>query len=137
MTLRQWLIIGAAFAALGPSLSFSAEVNERWLFVGRRTDTGWNPPSVSVSAPAYPLKAGNTIVVGRHALAYGAVNCRIVDAAQFKAYEEVSSSVELVRAGKDGLEIIGAPIECPSVCGAKTVWVKVRVPAARLLQIDH
>ena len=135
MTICNGLFTGVL--ALVCAIPAHAQDAERWLFLGRRTETGWNPPSLSVAAPAYPLKAGARVSVKRHALAYGAVDCKIVNAADVKAYEEVSSSVELVRAGEEALEITGTPIECPSVCGAKTVWVKVRVPAARLLQIDH
>jgi hypothetical protein len=145
MTMRECVIAALAVATLGITApanaqagkDLSADMIERWLFLGRRTESGWNPPSVSISAPAYPVKAGSSIVVRRHALAYGSVDCKVVDAADFKANEQVAPAVELVKAGEQGLEITGSAIECPSVCGAKTVWVNVRIPAARLVRIDH
>jgi hypothetical protein len=112
------------------------ETVERWLFLGRRTEGGWHPPSISISAPAYPVQPGSRVLVKRHALAYGSVDCTVIDAADFKANEQVAPVVEFVRAGEQGLEIAALPIECPSVCGAKTVWVNVRIPAARLVTID-
>jgi hypothetical protein len=112
------------------------ETVERWLFLGRRTDRGWNPPSVSISDPQYPVKPGSRVLVKRHALAYGSVDCTVIDAADFKANEQVAPAVEFIRAGEQALQITGSPIECPSVCGAKTVWVNVRIPAARLVTID-
>ena len=112
------------------------ETVERWLFLGRRTERGWNPPSVSIPDPDYPVQPGSRVVVKRHALAYGSVDCTVLDAADFKANEQVAPAVEFVRAGEQGLEITGSPIECPSVCGAKTVWVNVRIPLARLVTID-
>jgi hypothetical protein len=112
------------------------ETVERWLFLGRRTERGWNPPSVSISDPRYPVQPGSRVLVKRHALAYGSVDCTVIDAADFRANEQVAPAVEFVRAGEEGLEITGLPIECPSVCGAKTVWVNVRIPAARLVTIE-
>jgi len=151
MTIRECLITALLFSALGitatpasaqagkdlPTRLDGGGMIERWLFLGRRTEGGWHPPSVSISAPAYPVKAGNRVVVRRHALVYGSVDCKVLDAADFKADDEVAPSVELVRAGEQGLEITGSAIECPSICGAKTVWVNVRIPAARLVRIDH
>jgi hypothetical protein len=151
MTLRECLISALLFSALGivampaagqagknlPAGVEVGEATERWLFLGRRTETGWHPPSVSIRAPAYPAKAGNRVVVRRHALVYGSVDCKVVDAADFKADDAAVPSVELLRAAEEGLEITGSAIECPSICGAKTVWVKVRIPAGRLLRIDH
>lgn len=151
MTIRECLLTALLVPALGiiagqanaqGSKDLSArveggEMTERWLFLGRRTESGWHPPSVSISAPAYPVKAGNQVVVRRHALVYGSVDCKVLDAADFKADDEAVPSVELVRAGEQGLEITGSAIECPSICGAKTVWVNVRIPAARLVRIDH
>lgn len=60
----------------------------------------------------------------------------MVDAAELKA-EDAAPAVELVRAGNEALEVLAAPIECPSVCGAKTVWVNVRIPVSRLITIEH
>jgi hypothetical protein len=137
MAIRPCLITTLFVTVLGmPARVDSAESVERWLFLGRRTESGWNPPSISTSAPAYPVQPGSRVLVKRHALAYGSVDCTILDAADFKANEQVAPAVEFVRAGEEGLEISGSPIECPSVCGAKTVWVNVRVPAARLVTID-
>lgn len=145
MTLRASTICGLVVMALGitpqanaqASKDSSAETLERWLFLGRRTESGWQPPSLSIAPPAFPVKPGNRVVVKRHALVYGSVDCKVVDAADFRAEEELAPAVELVRAGEQGLEITGSPIECPSICGAKTVWVNVRIPAARLIRIDH
>lgn len=150
MTIRECLITALLVPALcitaaranaqgGKDLSArldGGEMTERWLFLGRRSDGGWHPPSVSISAPPYPVNPGNRVVVRRHALVYGSVDCKVIDAADFKA-DEVAPAVELVKAGEQGLEITGLAIECPSVCGAKTVWVNVRIPAARLVRIDH
>lgn len=132
--MRACLLAAFVFSATGAWAS--EETIERWLFLGRRTESGWQPPSVSLAAPAYPVKPGSKVMVKRHALLYGAVDCKVVDAAELKA-DDVAPAVELVRAGDEGLEITGTPIECPSVCGAKTVWVNVRIPAARLIRIDH
>jgi hypothetical protein len=151
MTIRECLITALLLPALGittgqanaqgsKDLSAtldSGEMTERWLFLGRRSEGGWHPPSVSISAPPYPVSPGNKVVVRRHALVYGSVDCKVLDAADFKADDEAAPSVELVKAGEQGLEITGPAIECPSVCGAKTVWVNVRIPAARLVRIDH
>jgi len=149
MTMREWTSGAALVMALGLPASASAqagkdpsprldsgEMIERWLFLGRRTESGWQPPSVSIAPPAYPVKPGNQVLVRRHALAYGSVDCKVVDAADFRPGEDAAAAVELVRAGDQGLEIVGSAIECPSICGAKTVWVNVRVPAARLIRIE-
>lgn len=150
MTMREWMFAALLVIALGitarsnaqpgkdlPARLDSGETIERWLFLGRRTETAWQPPSGSIAPPDYPVKPGNRVMVKRHALVYGSVDCKVVDAADFRAEEDVANAVELVRAGEQGLEITGSPIECPSICGAKTVWVNVRIPAARLIRIDH
>ncbi len=139
MAIRECLIAATLFSTLGMAAapaSGQAELIERWLFLGRRTESGWFPPSVSLATPPYPANAGNRVVVKRHALVYGSVDCKALDAAQFKGGDEAAASVELVKAGEQGLEITGTAIECPSICGAKTVWVNVRIPAARLVRID-
>jgi hypothetical protein len=150
MTFRPCLTTALLVAALGlnaakaneavrkevPARLDGGETVERWLFLGRRTERGWNPPSISISTPAYPVQRGSRVLVKRHALAYGSVDCTVIDAADFKANEQVAPVVEFVRAGEQGLEIAALPIECPSVCGAKTVWVNVRIPAARLVTIE-
>jgi len=150
MVIRDCLISAFLVSALGVSAAkandpagkhvsarvANVETVERWLFLGRRTERGWNPPSISTSAPAYPVQPGSRVLVKRHALAYGSVDCTVLDVADFKANEQVAPALELVRAGEEALEITGLPIECPSICGAKTVWVNVRIPAARLVTID-
>lgn len=134
MIVRACLLL-ATLASVAPGAD-AQEMIERWLFLGRRAESGWAPPAVSIAKPPYPAKPGMGVMVRRHALAYESVDCKISDAADFKANEQVAPAVELVRAGEQELEITGAPIECPSVCGAKTVWVRVRVPAARLITIE-
>lgn len=129
------VLLAAAFGAAAPAAD--AQTIERWLFLGRRADGAWHPPAVSIAQPPYPASPGGKVVVRRHALAYGAVDCKVLDAADFRANEQIAPALELVRAGEQGLEITGPAIECPSVCGAKTVWVNVRIPAARLIRIDH
>ncbi len=149
MTMREWMIAAVLVVAFGlparasaqaskdlPARLDSGEMIERWLFLGRRTESGWQPPSVSISPPAYPVKPGSQVLVKRPALAYGSVDCKVVDAADFRPGEDAAAAVELVRAGEQGLEITGSAIECPSICGAKTVWVNVRIPAARLIRIE-
>ena len=140
--MRKLLIASLLTPALGIPAALANqqanEMTERWLFLGRRAESGWQPPAASLATPGYPAKAGNRVVVRRHALVYEAVDCKKVDLADFKVDESApAAGVELVRAGEQGLEITGSPIECPSICGAKTVWVTVRIPAARLIRIDH
>ncbi len=137
MTLRECVLAASLLATLATPAPANAQEEERWLFLGRRAEGGWQPPSVSIPDPAYPVKPGNKVVVRRHALVYGSVDCKVVDAADFKPGDEAAPPVELVRAGEQGLEITRSAIECPSVCGAKTVWVNVRIPAARLIRVDH
>jgi hypothetical protein len=120
--------IGAAAAAEPDS--------EGWLFLGRRAADGWRPASQSISNPRYPVRAGDRVVVRNDALVYGSVDCKVVDLAEFKAGDP-PRPVQRVRADRQGLEVIGAALECPSVGRAKTVWANVRISGARLLGADR
>ena len=111
------------------------ETTGGWVYLGRRIGDGWKPPSPSISKPRYPLKPGGRIVVKRDALVYGSVDCKVIDAADFKP-DEAARSVLLVKADKKGLEIVGPPFECPSIGGAKTVWASVKIPASRLVSVE-
>jgi len=137
MAIRECMLAASLLATLAIPAPAAAQEEERWLFLGRRTESGWHPHSVSIAAPEYPAKAGGRVMVRRHALVYGSVDCKVLDVSDFKAGDEAAGAVEVVRAGEQGLVITGAAIECPSICGAKTVWVNVRIPAARLVRIDH
>ena len=110
--------------------------SEGWLFLGRRAADGWRPASLSISNPRYPVKAGDRVVVRNDALVYGSVDCKVVDVAEFKAGDP-PRPVPRVKADRQGLEVVGAALECPSVGRAKTVWANVRIPGARLLSADR
>ncbi|MGH8705783.1 MAG: hypothetical protein ACREUO_10245 [Burkholderiales bacterium] len=114
----------------------AGEMTDGWLYLGRRSEDRWRPASRSISGPRYPVKSGQKVVVRRDALVYGSVDCKVTDAAEFKA-DKVSGSVVLVKADRRGLEIFGTPIECPSVGQAKTVWASVRIPATRLVSVER
>ena len=120
--------IGAASAAEPDS--------EGWLFLGRRAADGWKPASRSISNPRYPVRAGDRVVVRNDALVYGSVDCKVVDLAEFKAGDP-PRPVERVKADRQGLEVVGAALECPSVGRAKTVWANVRIPGARLVSAER
>lgn len=119
--------IGAAAAAEPDS--------EGWLFLGRRAADGWKPASPSISNPRYPVKAGDRVVVTNDALVYGSVDCKVVDLAEFKAGDP-PRPIERVKADRQGLEVVGAALECPSVGRAKTVWANVRIPGARMASTE-
>ena len=119
--------IGAAAAAEPDS--------EGWLFLGRRAADGWKPASASIANARYPVKAGDRVVVTRDALLYGSVDCKVVDAADFKAGDP-PRPVLRISADREGLEVVGSPLECPSVGRAKTVWANVRIPAARVVSAE-
>ena len=114
----------------------AGETTEGWVYLGRRSEDRWKPASRSISSPRFPVKPGDKVVVKRDALVYGFVDCKVIDAADFKA-DGTSRSVLLVKADKKGLEIVGAPFECPSIGRAKTVWANVQIPAARLLIVER
>ena len=111
------------------------EMTEGWLYLGRRSGDRWKPSSSSIRNPSYRVKGGDRVVVKQDALVYGSVDCKVIDAADFTV-ERVSGSVLLVRADKQGLEIVGSPIECPSIGRAKTIWASVRIPTARLVSVE-
>lgn len=106
---------------------------EGWLYLGRRSGNQWRPPSFSVGAPSYPVKDGDTVVVKSDALLYSDVDCKVIDSADFKATAP-SQSPAFVKASPIALRVLGAATECSSVGDAKTVWAKVKVPAASLLR---
>ncbi len=124
-----------ALRAIGIGAAHGSEMSEGWLYLGRRSADGWRPSARSISEPRYPVKPGQRVVVRRDALVYGSVDCKVIDAAEFKV-DEAARSVLLVKADRKGLEIFGKPIECPSIGRAKTVWANVRIPAARLVSVE-
>ena len=128
--------VDGALRAFGIGAAHGAEMSEGWLYLGRRSADRWRPPSGSISQPAYPVKPGNRVVVRQDALVYGSVDCKVTDAADFKA-DGTSRPVLLVTADRQGLEIAGLPIECPSIGRAKTVWVNVKIPANRLVRVER
>jgi hypothetical protein len=143
MTLR--ISLAAALCSLlvpsFPSLASEdaakgVETTEGWLFLGRRSDERWRPASRSIADPDYPVKPGGKVVVKQDALVYGSVDCRVIPAAEFKA-DGVSREVMLVKADREGLEIIAPALECPSAGQGRTVWANVRIPAARLLTVQR
>jgi len=127
--------VDGSLRAFGIGAAHGAEMSEGWLFLGRRSGDVWKPASISISRAGYPVKPGNKVVVRQDALVYGSVDCKVTDAADFTV-GEASRSALLVKADRVGLEIIGAPIECPSAGRAKTVWANVRIPASRLITVE-
>ena len=126
----------ALIIACGTGAAAAAEPDsEGWLFLGRRAADGWKPASSSISNPRYPVKAGDRVVVTNDALVYGSVDCKVVDLAEFRAGDP-PRPVERVKADRQGLEVVGAALECPSVGRAKTVWANVRIPGARMASTE-
>jgi hypothetical protein len=121
----------AAVAASG-----GGELTEGWLYLGRRSGDRWKPASSSIFSPGYPVKPGGRVVVKQDALVYGSVDCKVIDAAEFKV-GETARAVLLVKADRLGLEILAKPVECPSIGQAKTVWASVRIPADRLVTVQR
>lgn len=111
------------------------ETTDGWVYLGRRSADGWKPPSPSISRPRFPVKPGDRLVVKRDALVYGSVDCKVIDAADFKP-DGTRRSVLLVRADREGLEIAGPAVACPSIGGAKTLWASVKIPAGRLVSVE-
>lgn len=109
---------------------------EGWLYLGRRSGDKWRPASFSVGEPAYPVKAGDTVVVKSDALLYGDVDCKVIDSSDFKATTPSQSPI-FVKASPIELKVLRAATECSSVGGAKTVWAKVQVPAASIIRITQ
>jgi hypothetical protein len=151
MTLGKKSLFGLLIAtALGVSAAYASEpgdkaaatkldvdeATEAWLYLGRRSGDKWRPAAVSLSRPRYPVKPGGKVVVKRDALVYGSVDCTVIEAADFKP-DEAARSALLVKADRKGLEIVGPPLECPSIGRAKTVWANVRIPAARLVSVER
>ena len=127
----------ALVVACGIGAAAAAEPDtEGWLFLGRRTAEGWRPASESIANPRYPVKQGDRVVIRRDALVYGSVDCKVTDAAEFKAGGP-ARPVQRVKADKEALQVAGAALECPSAGRAKTVWANVRIPAARLVESDR
>lgn len=130
--------ISAAYAAQPDDKNaklVGGEMTDGWLYLGRRSADRWRPSSFSISPPRYPVKPGDRVVVKQDALVYGSVDCKVIDAADFKA-DGTSRSVLLVKADKQGLEIVGSLIECPSIGRAKTVWANVKIPTTRLVSVE-
>jgi hypothetical protein len=111
------------------------DLDETWLYLGRRAEAGWKPPSVSLARPRYPVRVGQRLVVKQDALVYGSVDCKVIDAAEFKVDESARSKL-VVKAGGAALEVVAPPLECPSIGRAQTVWAKVRVPSERLASVE-
>jgi hypothetical protein len=114
----------------------AGDVVEGWVYLGRRSERGWRPASISVASPRYPVKPGDRLRIKRDALVYGSVDCKVIPAADFKA-EGVPEPALRVKAGAGALDVVGAPIECPSVGQAKTVWANVKIPAERLVSAQR
>jgi hypothetical protein len=93
---------------------------DRWLFVGRHGDGAWKPLSFTLGEAPFPLKPGMRILIKGESLLYADSNC--------DGKPLGSSNYEATRATTTGLEVLSDQVLCPSVGGATTVWVKVRVP---------
>ena len=126
-------LASAALAAM--LLAEAAAANETWIYMGRRSGDAWRPAAGAIAQPAYPPRAGNTVVIRSDALVYGSVECTRVAAADFARGSGKGGGL-YVKPDAAGLEIVGAH-ECPSVGEAKTVWVQVRIPAERLLRVER
>ena len=113
----------------------AGETSDGWLFLGRRSGDGWRPASASLSSPRYPVKPGQRLVVKQDALVYGSVDCKVIDAAEFKVEDSARARL-VVKADRSALHIVAAPLECPSVGRAKTVWAKVKIPGERLVSVE-
>jgi hypothetical protein len=105
--------------ASAPSGPASASY-DRWMFVGRNVDGAWKPLSFTLGEVAFPVKPGTRIPIKAESLLYDDSNC---DGKSLS-----SSNYEAARATAAGLEVVSEQLLCPSVGGASTVWVKVRVP---------
>ena len=127
-------LASAALAAM--LLAESAAANETWIYLGRRSADTWRPAAGAIAPPAYPLKAGDSVVVRSDALVYGPVDCKRTAAADFQAGSG-KGIAHYVKPDAAGLEVVGAPIECDSAGHAKTVWVQVRIPAERLVSVER
>lgn len=135
--IHRWSFVFAFLFALAPAMAYgNNEMTEGWLFLGRLSGKAWKPASPSIANPRYPVKSGSRVVVKRDALVYGPGDCKVIDAAEFEV-EQVTGTVLLVKADRKGLEIVGSPLECPSIGRAKTVWVQVEIPADRLLSVER
>lgn len=117
----------------GPRLANESADAEGWVYLGRRSGDHWRPPSFSIDEPAYPVKSGTTLVIKSDTLLYGVVDCKVIDASDFKS-TSVPQSLVFVTASPKEIQVSAEPTECSSIGGAKTVWAKVKVPAARLLR---
>jgi len=98
----------------------SAAFHERWLFVGRYSEGAWRPLSFSIGQAPFPLKPGARVSVKGEALLYGDSDC--------EGKTTPSPVYEAARPTAAGLEVVSEQVLCPSIGGAHTVWVKVRVP---------
>lgn len=119
-----------------PVAQSAAEASDAWLFLGRRSDNAWRPASASIQRPQYPVKPGARVIVRRDALVYASVDCTVTEAGAFQP-GAASEPVVRVKAERAALEVLGAPLECPSVGGARTVWAQVRIPAERLIAVER
>jgi hypothetical protein len=99
----------------------AAAFQDRWLFVGRHIDGAWKPLSFTLGEALFPLKPGMRIPIKAESLLYDDSNC--------DGKPIPSSNYEAARATSTGVEVISDQVLCPSVGGATTVWVKVRVPS--------
>ena len=135
MPIGKSILLVAALTMCSAHAAEQADT-EGWLFLGRRSVDGWKPPSPSIANARYPVKAGDRVMVARDALLYGSVDCKVIDVADFKAGDP-PRPVLRIKAAKEGLEIVGSPLECPSVGRAKTVWAKVRIPGARMISAER
>src|SRR5688572_27801498 len=70
--------------AMGIGAAHGAETSEGWVYLGRRSGGTWKPPSASIARPVYPVKVGDKVVVGRDALVYGSVDCKVIEVGEFK-----------------------------------------------------
>lgn len=134
---HHWTFALAMSIAAGPAAGAeNADMTEGWLYLGRLSGQAWKPASLSISNPRYPVKPGNKVVVKRDALLYGSVDCKVIDAAEFMVEREKGTAL-LVKADRKALEVVGPPLECPSIGRAKTVWAQVKIPADRLLSVER
>jgi hypothetical protein len=121
-----------------PGAAATQEGVEGWLYFGRRSEGAWRPAAPSIAQAPWPLKPGTRIALAHDALFYSAVDCRVTPLESFGAGPAAlhAERTWIVSAEGGPLEVIGAPVECPSVCGARTVWAPVRIPAARLVAVE-
>ncbi len=113
--------------------SGNGDVAVGWIYLGRLSEGQGRPPSFTIDKPGYPLKAGDRIVIKLNTVLNDSVDCKVTDVADFNAGTTAPTPM-LIKPGETGLEQLGTPTQCDSIGGAKAIWVKVKVPAHRLIR---